>query len=324
MKPIAYYNENDNKREIAKMKIKNVLSVSGGKDSTAMLLLAIERGIEFDAVFCDTGNEHEETYRYIEYLSDSVHPIKTIKADFSRQIAVRRKNLRALWGADGVSDERIESALRLLKPTGVPFLDLCLLKGRFPSTRARFCSEELKHVPVRKFSHEPLMDAGFAVVSWQGVRADESAARSGLSIVDQPEAELINYRPLILWSASDVFDMHRRHGVKWNPLYEKGMGRVGCMPCIHARKNEIREIANRYPDEIDRILRWETLVSDTSKRGLSSFFPADKTPGSYTNDKDVSIKAVVGWSRTKHGGKELDPTADDEPPMCGSLYGLCE
>ena len=40
----------------------NIISFSGGKDSTAMLLLAIERETDnLSAVFADTGNEHEQT-----------------------------------------------------------------------------------------------------------------------------------------------------------------------------------------------------------------------------------------------------------------------
>lgn len=39
---------------------RHVVSVSGGKDSTATYLLALEyTGGDFDAVFADTGNEHE-------------------------------------------------------------------------------------------------------------------------------------------------------------------------------------------------------------------------------------------------------------------------
>ncbi|MCW8843097.1 MAG: phosphoadenosine phosphosulfate reductase family protein, partial [Rhodobacteraceae bacterium] len=79
--------------------------------------------------------------------------------------------------------------------------------------------------------------------SWQGVRADESRSRANLPIVDEPEDGLITYRPLIHYTADGVFDLHRQYDIQWNPLYEQGMGRVGCMPCIHARKAEIKEIA---------------------------------------------------------------------------------
>ena len=41
---------------------KAVLSFSGGKDSTAMYLLALEQGVDFLPVFADTGHEHDLTY----------------------------------------------------------------------------------------------------------------------------------------------------------------------------------------------------------------------------------------------------------------------
>ena len=48
--------------------------VSGGKDSTATLLLALER-FPKDAVipiFTDTGFESSETYEYLSYLEESL------------------------------------------------------------------------------------------------------------------------------------------------------------------------------------------------------------------------------------------------------------
>lgn len=54
--------------EITRANNVHVLSVSGGKDSTAMYLLAMEMGVEFLAVFADTGNEHEITLDYISKL----------------------------------------------------------------------------------------------------------------------------------------------------------------------------------------------------------------------------------------------------------------
>ena len=45
----------------------HVVSMSGGKDSTATALVAMDMGYDFVGAFADTGNEHEITYEYIEY-----------------------------------------------------------------------------------------------------------------------------------------------------------------------------------------------------------------------------------------------------------------
>lgn len=53
----------------------NVVSVSGGKDSTATALLAIEQNTDnIMFIFADTGNESHKTYDYlvVSYLSDPV------------------------------------------------------------------------------------------------------------------------------------------------------------------------------------------------------------------------------------------------------------
>jgi 3'-phosphoadenosine 5'-phosphosulfate sulfotransferase (PAPS reductase)/FAD synthetase len=49
----------------------NVLSFSGGKDSTATLIHLIKvLGIVPIVVFCDTGNESKITHDYIDYVSE--------------------------------------------------------------------------------------------------------------------------------------------------------------------------------------------------------------------------------------------------------------
>ena len=65
--------------------IKHIVSLSGGKDSTAMLLRMLEEGWPVDLIiFCDTGLEFDAMYRHIEKLETYVGiPITRLKADHS-------------------------------------------------------------------------------------------------------------------------------------------------------------------------------------------------------------------------------------------------
>ncbi|WP_417842007.1 phosphoadenosine phosphosulfate reductase family protein [Terasakiella sp.] len=310
----------------------NVVSVSGGKDSTATLLLAIERGAEnISAVFADTGNEHPETYAYIDYLEQKTGvTVRRIKPDFAARIAKKRETVKTKWASEGIPDAIISKALEALKPTGNPFLDLCILKGRFPSRRAQFCTQELKRDPINKQVFQPLLEDPETqdVYSWQGVRADESINRRDLAALDEVKDGLFNYRPILNWTADKVFSFHRKHDVKWNPLYEKGMRRVGCMPCVNCAKSELREIAARFPEAIDRIRAWEVIASDASKRGASTFFPISKDPTASASESisqpTHGIDRMVEWSRTKRGGREMDLEAFLPDVGCSSAYGLCD
>lgn len=226
----------------------NFVSLSGGKDSTALALLSIEKEADARFIFCDTGNESPKTYAYIDYLDEKLESmtgrkIIRIKADFSREITLKRQKLIAAG-----EFERAEACT----PTGIPFLDLAVLKGRFPSIMARFCTQKLKiEVIIKEFSK--YLRAGYDVRDWVGIRADESARRAKMPEMelfltdDQTGCEAWHYRPILKWTANDCFEMMKRHGVEPNPLYKEGFSRVGCFPCISCRKEELRIIAEKYP-----------------------------------------------------------------------------
>ncbi|WP_036120775.1 phosphoadenosine phosphosulfate reductase family protein [Lysinibacillus sphaericus] len=296
----------------------NVISISGGKDSTAMWLLALERDTpNLKVVFSDVGHEHPETYEYIDYLEKELGPITRIKPDFSQQILRKREVVDTKWRNEGVSETIIQQALEVLHPTGNPFLDLCMWKGRFPSTMARFCTVELKVRPMFDKVYVPIFGTGNYVVSWQGIRANESLSRSKMAETEETPEGYTIYRPILNWDVYDVFKQHDKHGIKPNPLYKQGMGRVGCMPCINNKKEELHEIARRFPEEIERVARWEEIVSKASKRGSATFFTSD--------DRGHGIHDVVEWSKTTYGGVQYDLLKlMEEVPMCSSQYGLCE
>jgi 3'-phosphoadenosine 5'-phosphosulfate sulfotransferase (PAPS reductase)/FAD synthetase len=183
-----------------------------------------------------------------------------------------------------------------------------------------------------------LLDAGDDVISWQGVRADESENRRHLPENECKEthangAELWNYRPILQWTIDDVFAMHRKHGVKPNPLYQQGMGRVGCMPCIHARKDELLEIGLRFPEEIDRIAEWEKIVSEAAKRDMATFFSTVSGPQATSDSSQITHAKhgawqAIEWAKTSRGGRQYDffrsEGEQEGIALCTSIYGLCE
>lgn len=302
--------------------IHNVVSMSGGKDSTATLLLAIVQEVEnLQAVFADTGHEHPFTYEYVRYLEQATGvPIRWIKADFSSQIEVKRRTVETKWRAEGVSEEKVQRALAVLHPTGIPYLDMCLVAGRFPSPLGKFCTRQLKVEPITEQVFLPLMDKGDMILSWQGVRNDESFDRRYLPECDEIGGGLFNYRPIRRWPVEAVFEAHRHMGIKPNPLYLSGQSRVGCMPCIHAKKGDIREIAERFPDEVARVAEWERIVNEASKgTAIATFF-------NHGEDGGRTIIEAVEWSKTSRGGRQYSmiPMLEANNNKCSSQYGLCE
>lgn len=301
-----------------------VVHISGGKDSTALLIHALERGVSnLRAVFCDTGHELPKTIEYVASLSERTGvSIQTIKADFSGKIARKRMIVSEKWAAAGVSDEIIARALAVLVPTGNPFLDLCIAKGIFPRRLQRFCTDELKVIPFERQVLQPLLSSGCRPVSWVGVRADESRSRSKLPLSEWTDPGYWLERPILAWSVDDVWAAHRRADIEPNPLYREGMRRVGCAPCIMAGKDELAEISARYPEEIERVRQWEEIVAQANKEpGAATFFHQAMQGG--------RIDDVARWAMTARGGKQYDLLKwankhSDSERACSSQYGLCE
>ena len=77
----------------------NLVSVSGGKTAPGSCLSPLSAQAEnISGVFCDTGNEHQQTYEYVAYLQDTTGiQIKTLKQDFTDWWWRRRDYVRDKW-----------------------------------------------------------------------------------------------------------------------------------------------------------------------------------------------------------------------------------
>src|SRR5262245_24381493 len=63
-------------------RVRHILSLSGGKDSTALALYMRDRVPEMEYVLCDTKKELEETYEYLKLLEAKLgKPIKHLHDD---------------------------------------------------------------------------------------------------------------------------------------------------------------------------------------------------------------------------------------------------
>lgn len=310
-----------------------IISFSGGKDSLCTLLIALEQfgKDNIRIVTADTDNENPLT---VEYINETIPrhlgvKIDVVKADFTAKIAKKRQYVETKWVQEGVPDEVVRLALETLVPTGNAFLDLCIWKGRFPSRRAQFCTQELKIGPISEYLDRIISSTSLHVESWQGVRRDESANRANALMWEigstKTQAHWI-HRPIIHMSALEVVAFARSRGIPLNPLYAQGEKRVGCFPCANCGKEEILNLSHRWPEVIDRLHKWEQIIGAASKRGFGTFFFFDQKDGRTDEEHFAAnrIEAAVEWAKTKHGGVQFDMERMIPPPMCSSAYGLCE
>ena len=146
----------------------HLVNISGGKDSAAVALLAAERGMPFRLIMADTGNESPITVEYAHKVADFLgKPLEIFRADFAQRIENKRRYVAEKWPLKGVPQATIDAALSVLVPSGNPFLDLCIWKGRFPSRKAQFCTEFLKQEAINEGAVFPALQTG-RVIQWLG------------------------------------------------------------------------------------------------------------------------------------------------------------
>ena len=333
--------------------MKILVSWSGGKDSQACLIYAVEKygAANVTAVFCDTGWEHDVTYRHVKMIPEALG-IKLIVLE-SKEF-------------DG-------------------FVDMAATKTRFPSSQRRFCTSELKIKPMIDY----ILSQDDNLLIFQGIRNDESTARSEMteqcryfkyyfdpfqnnrmvieklkkknSLTDKEKEKLSKaksrlkkgkedpkyhtyrkqdvfkwcskyaddiIRPIIEWTGQQTISYCLDYGLPLNPLYYKGAVRVGCYPCIMCSKAEIKEIVLNDPDTLSKI-------SNAEKQVGSSFFPPDYVPKKYRRQRDKNgkpfalIDDVASYIRDKNATGDLFAEIEKEERessgrRCMSAYSICE
>lgn len=167
--------------------MKILVQFSGGKDSQACLIKAVKDygKDKITAVFCDTGWEHDETYKHIDNV---------VNALGVKLVTIKSKKYK-------------------------DFVDMAIRKGRFPSTTARFCTSELKVIPMIDYILS--QDDSFIIV--QGIRAKESTSRAKLDV------ECSYFKEYFYSGVKGLY--HKKAVLEWCKAHDASVLR-SCRECI--------------------------------------------------------------------------------------------
>jgi 3'-phosphoadenosine 5'-phosphosulfate sulfotransferase (PAPS reductase)/FAD synthetase len=220
-------------QENAKKSVRNVVPVSGGKDSAALAIYLKMNYPELDPeyVFSDTDCELPETYEFLEKLE-----------------ALLGKPIVRINALDYMNIER--------KPNRKAF-DMFLneLYGGFlPSPRSRWCTGVLKIKPFEQYVGNNM------VYSYIGIRSDED--REGYIPKKPPKfSERPNIIPVYPFkddgvTLSDVKGVLSDSGLGL-PDYYQWRSRSGCFFCFYQQIGEWQGLIEHHPDLFEKAKSYE-------------------------------------------------------------------
>lgn len=168
-------------------------SVSGGKDSQAMCKAILNNGLKIEQmVHADLGRvEWAETKSHCEAMA----------AEYRLPLAVVRRNdgrdLLAHW----------QHRMKQLKGQNKPF---------WSSSSSRYCTSDLKRAPINVFFTSTGEDF---IISCEGLRADESAARAAKEPLSIRSNSSSYYKGMTVEEAIANFKPGKKLILNWYPIF---------------------------------------------------------------------------------------------------------
>lgn len=205
-------------------------AVSGGKDSTAMILLMIERDMPIDYVFtADTGMEFPAMYEHLAKLDEYLFRERGI------HITTLRHSHGFEWMMFDAPPKKQSTVERRIadgqSPTGYGW----------PGSRARWCTGQLKtHLVHKEITR---LKGGYPTLQYVGIAADEAW-----------RCKSEKY-PLVEWgiTEADALKICYDRGFDFGGLYQI-YRRASCFCCPFQRIGELRKLRTHHPELWARLL----------------------------------------------------------------------
>ena len=217
--------------------------VSGGKDSSIISDLAIRSKTKCKFEVSWTGIEYPETVYFLRREKERIE-----KLGYTFDFVIPRD-----------SEGKQLTMWKLIERHG------------FPTRYMRFCCEKLKEAAGRnaycilgiRWAESPRRKKEWFLHEIANKKlmtnSDNEAIRRLTEHCTRKRKLMLN--PIIDWSTADVWDYINENNLPYNPLYDKGFKRVGCIGC--PMKNNKEELENNP--------RWAALYKKAAEKYLLNY-----------------------------------------------------